>query len=272
VVKLCPLAAFVAALVLAGGASAHDHWLVPARRFVPPGTPVDVHHFFGERLSPEGEHKLDKAKFARITLVAPKWARELRYEGKEGQKPLLTVSAPAGASLVVADRTPHYLTLEPDVFEAYLAEEHQDDAMALRAAKNERRKPGRERYTRFMKTLVVWGDDAAASRQNAYGVEAGQRLEIVLETDPLKAKVGDILTLRVMFEGKPLQRAFAQALVKDDLSSTSYDARTNEEGRASFKIVRSGTWVARLVHVRRCEGCGDADWESFWASYAFPVR
>ncbi len=269
-VRALPLA--LAAFVVAGAASAHDHWLLPAKSFVPPGTPIDVHHYFGERLSPEGEHKLEKAKFARITLVAPKWARELRFEGKEGQKPLLTVSAPAGANVVVADRTPHYLTLEPDVFEAYLSEEKQDEAMALRAARNERRKPGRERYTRFLKTLVVWGDDAAASRQNAYGVEAGQRLEIVLETDPLKAKVGDILTIRVMFEGKPLQRAFVQSLVKDDLSATSYDARTNEEGRASFKIARSGAWMARLVHVRRCEGCGDADWESFWASYAFLVR
>jgi hypothetical protein len=28
----------------------------------------------------------------------------------------------------------------------------------------------------------------------------------------------------------------------------------------------------RTVHMQRCRGCKDADWESSWAGYSFAVR
>ena len=33
-----------------------------------------------------------------------------------------------------------------------------------------------------------------------------------------------------------------------------------------------GAWLVRTVHIQRCFGCEDAEWESFWAAYSFALR
>lgn len=30
--------------------------------------------------------------------------------------------------------------------------------------------------------------------------------------------------------------------------------------------------MLHMVHMRRCEGCVEADWESFWAAYTFGMK
>lgn len=265
------LAASLAVVTVSAGASAHDHWLAPDRaRMANPGD-VSVKLLYGEHLAAEGEHAFEAKKLARLTLVAPKWARELRSLGHEGGKPLTRFALTrAGGYLVVADRATQYLTQDPAKFDEYLEEEKLADVMAERMKRGEQKKQARERYTRYLKSLVVVGEGG----ESAHGLVLGQRLEIVLESDPSKLRVGEPLHVRVLFEGKPLAGASVSAYARDDLSSAELDGRTNAEGRVELKVARAGSWLVRLVTMRRCEGCPDADWESFWASYAFsvPVR
>lgn len=262
------LAPLLAVVFASGGASAHDHWLAPDHaRLAAPGD-VAVKLLYGEHLAAEGEHAFEAKKLARLTLVAPKWARELRSLGREGGKPLtrFTLGRPGGY-LVVADRTTQYLTHDPAKFDEYLEEEKLADVMADRMKRGEQKKQARERYTRYLKSLVVVGEGG----ESAHGLVLGQRLEIVLESDPSKVRVGESLGVRVLFDGKPLAGASVSAYARDELSSAELDGRTNAEGRVELKVARAGSWLVRLVTMRRCEGCVDADWESFWASYAFTV-
>lgn len=261
--------AVVAGLTSPVVASAHDHWLSPSSPTLARPGDVSVRLVYGEHLAPEGEHAFEAKKLARFGLVAGKWARELRSLGVEGKKPLGKVAlSRAGGYVFVADRTTQYLTLEPQKFDEYLEEEKLADVLAERMKRGEQKKPGRERYTRFLKSLVIVGEggDSAAT------LVLGQRLEIVLENDPAALRVGDVLKVRVLFEGQPLAGALVSAYAKDDLSSAELSARTGPDGRVDFRVARGGAWLVRLVTMRRCEGCADADWESFWASYAFPVR
>jgi len=39
-----------------------------------------------------------------------------------------------------------------------------------------------------------------------------------------------------------------------------------------FTLGQRGAWLVRTVHMQRCIGCDDADWESFWAAYSFALR
>lgn len=49
-------------------------------------------------------------------------------------------------------------------------------------------------------------------------------------------------------------------------------AVSDADGRVSVTITRPGMWVVRTVHMRRCTGCANVEWESFWTSYGFSVR
>lgn len=62
------------------------------------------------------------------------------------------------------------------------------------------------------------------------------------------------------------------AYTRDEPSSAEFAGKTGPDGRTSFRVVRSGQCLVRLVHIRRCVACTDTDWESFWASYAFAIR
>ncbi|MEO1978888.1 MAG: hypothetical protein ABGZ24_00045, partial [Fuerstiella sp.] len=49
------------------------------------------------------------------------------------------------------------------------------------------------------------------------------------------------------------------------------EARTGEDGQVKFTLDRSGLWLIRLVHMQRCNGVPDIEWESFWAAYSFQM-
>ena len=48
-------------------------------------------------------------------------------------------------------------------------------------------------------------------------------------------------------------------------------AVSDANGRVEVTLDKSGAWLIRTVHMRRCAGCTDADWEGFWTSYSFAI-
>ena len=77
-----------------------------------------------------------------------------------------------------------------------------------------------------------------------------------------------------MFAGKPLAGAKIEGFVKaaHDAPVAAQAAVSDAQGRVVVKITEPGMWLVRTVHMRRCAGCVDADWESFWTSFGFAVR
>jgi uncharacterized GH25 family protein len=130
------------------------------------------------------------------------------------------------------------------------------------------KKEGRERYGRYIKCLLQVGD----AKDDTCTRVLGQRLEIVPKRNPYKFKAGDALTVRVLFEGKPLAGAklFAHHQAGDKV--TTKTVRTGKDGTATIKLDKAGSWLLRLVHMRPCTGDADADWESFWAACSFGLN
>jgi hypothetical protein len=118
---------------------------------------------------------------------------------------------------------------------------------------------------RFAKSLVQVG----ASHDDTYGAETGQALELLPEGDPMQIAPGGALPVLVKFHGRPLAGARVWALSRVDASVHAAPYVTHDEGVASFPIDRRGFWLVRMTHMVRCEGCTDAEWETFWASYFF---
>lgn len=188
----------------------------------------------------------------------------------DGQIPIAEISAPKpGNYLITMERNPSVITLAAKKFTAYLQEEGLDEIARQRKQSSEQGKPGRERYSRYLKSLVEVG----GQRDDAFRRVVGHRLEIVPEANPYELKQGDLLRVRVLFEGQPLKGVRVFAHNKERGAIRSQATATTDDGAASFTLNGSGRWLIRLVHMRRCRtDCSDVDWESFWTSYSFGMK
>lgn len=126
----------------------------------------------------------------------------------------------------------------------------------------------RERYSRYLKSLL----QAGSRHDETYKRELGFALEIIPLANPYELKVGDSVKVKVLFEGKPLPNAKVFADNREAGSTRTQQARTTPDGIAALELDRSGFWLVRLVHMRRCADVAEADWESFWAAYSFGAK
>ncbi|HWO18408.1 MAG TPA: DUF4198 domain-containing protein [Kofleriaceae bacterium] len=255
-----------AILAVALRADAHDYWMVPLELVVDGDREVTVSLFVGEDFLAEDAKRFERARFPRLAHLHTGQIDDLLGSAVEGAQPLLRLPIRgAGGHLVVADRSPSRIELEARKFERYLEHEGLRAVIAERARLGESNKPGRERYSRYLKTLIQLGP----ARDETYAASAGQRIEILPEANPVFVEPGATLPVLVRFEGQPLANAWVEAFSRNgaDIRGASYT--TDVAGRIRVAIDRRGVWLIRLVHMVRCAGCPDADWESFWTSYSF---
>lgn len=255
-----------AAWLLPGSSYAHDYWMVPAQYVVPSDAEIALSLFVGEDFVAEDEKHFERSRTTRLAFVHKSSTEDLINAGVEGALPMLRVhAAGAGGHLVAFDRNASRIELEPKKFEAYLHDEGLDAVVAERARRGETAKPGRERYTRYLKALIQVAD----ARDDANAAVVGQTLELSPEANPVFAAQGGSITWVVRFQGAPLEGAMIEALsrVGTDVRKAKYVS--DAHGRINVAIDRQGVWLVRMVHMTRCEGCDDADWQSFWSSYSF---
>src|SRR5262249_3155538 len=191
---------------------------------------------------------------------------DLAARGTDGKKPVTRLSfAREGTHLVLLERAAQLITLDAAKFNRYLEEEGLQEALADRKRTGEDRQPGRERYSRYLKSLLQVGKPLDEVTR-----PVGHKLEIVPLENPYSLRPGDTLTVRVLFEDKPLANARLAAHHRDGDRTQTQSLTTTKDGEATIKLPDAGPWLVRLVHMRRCSA-EDADWESFWSALTFAV-
>ena len=185
----------------------------------------------------------------------------------------------AGVHMIAFESQPSTISLSADRFHAYLHDEGLDFIKAQREAAGTADKPGRERYRRFVKTLLrvnpsINAADASsvANPDKTYAAHVGQRLEIIALDDPLSLVPGNSMGVRVLFEEKPLANALLKAWHKLGDQTTTIRATTDVDGRAVFNLPYSGSWMISVVHMIPAKGAKNIDWDSFWGSLSFVVQ
>ena len=267
----------------AGGsrAGAHDYWLEPGSPWAARGDEVAMHLWMGSLLKNDEERPLQKERVTRFDLFGDRSGRrDLLAQGGEGQLPVSKVRLESGSALVVMDRSPRPITMEAARFNAYLADEGAEAIIAARKEQGQSDQPGREVYSRYLKSLIQERDPAAVTPNTLYKRRVGQRLEILLENDPRRLRPDGSLTVKVLFEGRPLAGAKVFACRRAQAEGQPpfvLTAATDAKGLAAFKLDQPGLWLVRLVHVRpaappehRSENA--PQWESSWAAYTFGAR
>ncbi len=258
-------------LFLASPVYGHDYWLVP-ETFVPKeGATVPVRMHVGEAFKSEQEIPYSAKKTAAIQLVTAKKSFTDFASLKDGVKPAFAFKMEgANTAVLRVDRDWSSITLKADKFTAYLKEEGLDEVIKARAAAGETDADGKERYRRCLKTIV----HAGGAADDTPTKPVGQVLEIVPSKNPYAMKAGEEFPMKVMFEEKTLVGLKLTAWHRDGDLLTTVTATTNKDGKAVFKLPKSGAWVVRAVHMRRVAEKNPtpaAEWESFWTSVTFAV-
>lgn len=262
--RVAPWLLGAALLAVSGSARAHDMWVEPSSFHPGPGELVEVRLRVGH---PGGEAEpvaRDPRRFQRF--VVTEGGGETAVPGLDGIDPagLLRLQEP-GLAILLYQGLPAASELPAGRFEAYLAEEGLERVLGVRAARGERDAPGREVYSRCLKALVAVGAEGSAGDR-----PLGCPVELVAETPPRAFAVGAPLSVRLVHRGEGVPRVLVEALPLDGGSSPP-SARTDAEGRVSFRLPRAGSWLVTGVHMVRARPGSGADWQSFWVSLALEI-
>ncbi len=217
-----------------------------------------------------------KAQTASLRLVSAAGVRDI-----SAQVPATAVAdlplmlATPGTHLVAFESQPNTISLSADRFHAYLHDEGLDFITAQREAADQAEQPGRERYRRYVKTLLEVQGAQAGVYATVHSQTLGQRLELVPSNNPLAMMPGEALSVQVLFEGQPLQDALLKAWHKSsgqaNGQTTIIRATTNAQGIATVNLPYAGAWMVSVVHMVRVTGVKDVDWDSLWGNLSFVV-
>jgi uncharacterized GH25 family protein len=265
--KINFLFAFIFAFLFSINTFAHEYWFEPEKFTLAPNEKTVVHLYVGDGLVKDKEERqFQLAKTTMFQVFSIDKTLNLKTSLVEGATPIYNFSADrAGNFLLAMERNWSYIKLDAQKFEDYLREDGMQYIIAEREKLGERQKEGRERYNRFLKTLLQVGE----RRDATYKKQLGLRLEITPLENPYAKRVGDQLKLQISFDGKPLAN---RVVFAGNRNSPTQKMTTDKNGKVTLKIAQSGLWLVRLVNMQRCAAdCGEADWESFWSAITFGV-
>lgn len=250
----------MAGLLMPQLAQAHDYWIESTLQPVADQQRLQSRLYLGDGLQIEEEQPYKPERASDFHLYLRKRSIDLRPRSQVQRSPMLDTRLDGTGGLLRLDRTPAYPNSTPAAFRHSLEHENQLKGFGFPLPTAD----VRERYTRYLKSLV--GDGAGQ-----HGRDTGQRLEITLLDDPLVARLGSDVRVRIRFEGLALANAPLQAYRRDAQGAiTAETVRTDADGQARFKLDGKGLWLLRMMHLRPCaQACAEVQWESFWAAYAF---
>ncbi len=250
---------------------AHDFWIQPDTFYPKANKLVKVRWFLGEDFGKGEERGFQKKSTSRFELFSSRFGKiNLVPLCKEGQKPVRTLRLKKNTGYwLIMNRKARNITLTPKKFTSYLKHEGLTNIIKMRKKRGEAKKPGRERYSRYLRCYLQTGKGDGKTWKSP----PKQRLEIIPLSNPAKLRRGDKFQVKVVFDGKPLRKA--PIFAYHQLPAKKFGAqstKTNAKGVATFQITRAGVWIVRLVHMRRDKIHANIEWESFWGAMTFGVR
>ncbi len=176
-------------------------------------------------------------------------------------------TTPAASGLLLTARTiPNFIELDPVKFEQYLEHENLQWVIEWRKSHGESSKPGRELYSKYVKSIVhTGGPDSFVCRPS------GQTIEFVPLVDPASLSPGQSLKVRILFRGSPAPNLHVEAASLSGGVVKQRDVgRTDSQGQINIPLDVAGIWKLHAIRMERSNS-NKADWESFWASLTFEV-
>lgn len=264
--------ASVATLLLAGTCLGHDFWIRPSTMRPARDTVIGATLLVGDHF-PGDPYPRKESGIESFTVTGPD-GQSAPVVGREAKSPAGLMRFGSDGLWVVAYRGKrNHVELESAKFEGYLKDKGLEKVSESRAKAGESEKPGREVFSRCAKSLVIVGEPDQASSRGGFDRVIGQRLELVPRTDPTLVSAGGSVSVKLLFEGKPLSGALVIARCEQD-DTVHASGRTDADGAVTLEVARGGVWMVTAVEMVRLTSPlpapeAEADWESLWASLTF---
>lgn len=261
--------AAVAVTVSVSLAEAHDFWLEPSTFRPRVGETLDIRLFVGEAFA--GEAFVGEA-FARDAdhlwwFIARGREKVLDVEGLPGADPAGTLRVEEPGGIVIGYRSyTSTIELPAAAFDAYLAEEGLEHIRRRRALEAPGALSVTEIFARNAKTLLWAGEGS----DGGFDRRLNLRLELIPERNPFTMPPGEELSIRLLFESRPLAGARISAINRDE-PDRPVSACTDSEGRVRLPLARGGTWLVKALHMLPARASEGPDYFSEWASMTFEV-
>ena len=256
--------------LLSASAFAHEYWFEPDSFFLTTKQTTALHLNVGEALKKDEERVFQASKTTSFQMFSNLGVFDMRTMAEDDHAPIVNFMAEkSGTYMFAMERNWSYIKIEADKFEEYLRDEGMEYIIPERARLGEQKKEGRERYSRYIKTLLQVGNERDATPKRRLDA----KLEIVALDNPYTKKVGSTTKFQVYFDGAPLAGYAVFANNRDGDKYATQKMTTDKDGKITVKLDRKGIWLIRLVIMRRCEkNCNEADWESYWGALSFGVK
>lgn len=260
--------AAVPLLLAAAPAAAHDFWIQPARFQAQPNVTVPVTFQVGHGAARE-RWGLGADRIPLLRAFSTGGGRDIRAGLRSrGPADLVTQFKTPGLHVLAMQTTYAFSELPAVRFNDYAKDEGLALVLATRQRAGQTKMPGRERYSRRAKALIEVGPRDASSHSLATR-PLGLKLEIVPERSPYLMGKSRSLPVRVYFKGQPLPNATVKLTNLADDAKPVAVARTNREGRASFRIPASGQWLLNTVWGEPVSGDPKVDFDTTFSSLTF---
>jgi len=273
-------------LLLAGICSswscgAHDFWVQPGNFWVRPDTvtplTLQVGHGPYRQRSP-----ISATRITRFDALGPKGSlidlRSRLHPGNGPEDGNLQLEEPGTYLLVLETDNKAQSHLPAIRFNDYLQAEGLTPALQQRIRTKRMDADGSECYSRRAKVLVQVGDASgnpdARTSQQAVTQPVGLPLEIVPEQNPYTEPRPATLSVRVLYERRPLARALVK-LTQLEHDSAPLEAQwTDAAGRAVFHMPGEGGWLLNVIWTRPLPRTSETDFETIFSSlsFGFPTR
>ncbi len=244
--------------------NAHEFWVEPSTFIPEADDPIGIRLCVGDGF--EGwSLPRDARRIEHFVAAGP--GGEQPIVGLDGADPAGVVRLTAPGGYVIAYRSnPAFQVLPADRFEEHLRDKGLERIVALRRERGASDRKAREAYSRHAKALIRVGGALTAAVDRAVGL----RLELIAEPDLFLVRAGDQRSFRLLYRGRPLAGALVAAS-RPETADDDLKARTDADGRASFRMREPGMWRVAAVHMIEARGNVAADWESLWASLTFEL-
>lgn len=252
---------------------AHDTWLIPSSFTPTAGQTVRLRLATSEAF-PTSEGAAAPDRVARFTIHSMAGKSDVTGFRVDGKFLVADVTVPLrGQSVLVLETKPRIIVLQPKDFNEYIGDEALQHVIAARERNGQSNSPGRERYRKITKTVLCSGATSSAGEDDLASQPENLWLEIVPERGPCGLKAGDTLSVRVLFEGKPLAGAHLAAGY-EGVTGHHYPIwiPTDKDGRAVVKLDRAGVWFVRVLHMIPAQNDPEADWQSAFSTLTFEVH